>query len=68
MYSPRNDPDPELIPDPEMIPKPARDPEMIPSFFRTDRVDYKLVSSRKEKTNKQKGYKIKIHKSLHKGI
>ena len=39
LYSPRNDPDPEMIPNPEMIPKPARndpDPEMIPTFILVD--------------------------------
>ena len=45
LYSPRNDPDPEMIPNPEMIlkstPKWSRprndpDPEMIPTFLLVD--------------------------------
>ena len=43
LYSPRNDPDPEMIPNPEMIPKSTPkwsrndpDPEMIPTFLIVD--------------------------------
>ena len=30
LYSPRNDPNPEMIPDPEMIPNPEMIPKSIP--------------------------------------
>ena len=43
LYSPRNDPDPEMIPNPEMIPtfllvdpEMIPNPEMIPTFLLVD--------------------------------